>query len=152
MLLACRVAAAIQRNGLGTLPTDYLNFYSLGQRELVPENPFVQYADLTPPQPPAPTGRSSGQGRFTVPAGYEALKRSRRFMIYVHSKLMVVDDEVAIVGSANINMRSMAGRARQIEHERLFRLTELWVQMYSAHARVHTHPCVEKMSAFYILK
>jgi len=103
------VAAAIQRNGLGTLPTDYLNFYSLGQRELVPENPFVQYADLTPPQPPAPTGRSSGQGRFTVPAGYEALKRSRRFMIYVHSKLMVVDDEVAIVGSANINMRSMAG-------------------------------------------
>jgi len=30
-------------------------------------------------------------------------------MIYVHSKLMIVDDEVAIVGSANINMRSMAG-------------------------------------------
>lgn len=35
--------------------------------------------------------------------------RSRRFMIYVHSKLMVADDEVAIVGSANINMRSMLG-------------------------------------------
>jgi phospholipase D1/2 len=30
-------------------------------------------------------------------------------MIYVHSKLLIVDDEVAIVGSANINMRSMAG-------------------------------------------
>ena len=30
-------------------------------------------------------------------------------MIYVHSKLMIVDDSVAIVGSANINQRSLAG-------------------------------------------
>lgn len=30
-------------------------------------------------------------------------------MVYVHSKLMVVDDKVMIVGSANINMRSLAG-------------------------------------------
>jgi phospholipase D1/2 len=30
-------------------------------------------------------------------------------MVYVHSKLLIVDDEVAIIGSANINMRSMAG-------------------------------------------
>lgn len=30
-------------------------------------------------------------------------------MIYVHSKFMVVDDEYAIVGSANINERSMSG-------------------------------------------
>lgn len=30
-------------------------------------------------------------------------------MVYVHSKLLIVDDEVALVGSANINMRSMAG-------------------------------------------
>lgn len=36
-------------------------------------------------------------------------ERSRRFMIYVHSKLLVADDEVVIVGSANINMRSMLG-------------------------------------------
>lgn len=34
---------------------------------------------------------------------------NKRFMVYVHSKLLIVDDEVAIVGSANINMRSMAG-------------------------------------------
>lgn len=33
----------------------------------------------------------------------------RRFMIYVHAKGMVVDDEYVIVGSANINQRSMAG-------------------------------------------
>ena len=30
-------------------------------------------------------------------------------MIYVHSKGMIVDDEYVIVGSANINDRSMAG-------------------------------------------
>ena len=30
-------------------------------------------------------------------------------MIYVHSKGMIVDDEYVIIGSANINQRSMEG-------------------------------------------
>ena len=30
-------------------------------------------------------------------------------MIYVHSKCMIVDDEYIIIGSANINDRSMLG-------------------------------------------
>ncbi len=30
-------------------------------------------------------------------------------MVYVHSKLMVVDDAYAIVGSANLNQRSLDG-------------------------------------------
>lgn len=30
-------------------------------------------------------------------------------MIYVHSKLMIVDDNYAIIGSANINDRSQTG-------------------------------------------
>lgn len=30
-------------------------------------------------------------------------------MIYVHSKGMIIDDEYVIVGSANINQRSMEG-------------------------------------------
>lgn len=30
-------------------------------------------------------------------------------LIYIHSKLMIVDDEYAIIGSANINDRSMVG-------------------------------------------
>jgi len=34
---------------------------------------------------------------------------NRRFMIYVHSKLMIVDDEYIVVGSANINQRSLDG-------------------------------------------
>ncbi|KAI7727030.1 LOW QUALITY PROTEIN: hypothetical protein M8C21_019873, partial [Ambrosia artemisiifolia] len=36
-------------------------------------------------------------------------RKSRRFMIYVHSKGMIVDDEYVIIGSANINQRSMEG-------------------------------------------
>ena len=34
------------------------------------------------------------------------LRKVRRHMIYVHSKLMVVDDAYVITGSANINQRS----------------------------------------------
>lgn len=30
-------------------------------------------------------------------------------MVYVHAKGMIVDDEYVILGSANINQRSMAG-------------------------------------------
>ncbi|KAH0871707.1 hypothetical protein HID58_078729 [Brassica napus] len=35
--------------------------------------------------------------------------RFQRFMIYVHAKGMIVDDEYVLMGSANINQRSMAG-------------------------------------------
>ena len=35
--------------------------------------------------------------------------RNQRYMIYVHCKLMIVDDRYLILGSANINERSMAG-------------------------------------------
>ena len=36
-------------------------------------------------------------------------RESLRFPIYVHSKMMLVDDIYIIIGSANINQRSMAG-------------------------------------------
>ncbi len=48
------------------------------------------------PQPTANTQQAKAQA-------------SRRFHIYVHSKMMIVDDEYILVGSANINERSMAG-------------------------------------------
>ncbi|KAF2582022.1 hypothetical protein F2Q68_00002320 [Brassica cretica] len=35
--------------------------------------------------------------------------KSGRFMIYVHSKGMIVDDEFVLIGSANINQRSLEG-------------------------------------------
>ncbi|KAK4261703.1 hypothetical protein QN277_004663 [Acacia crassicarpa] len=67
-------------------PQDYLNFYCLGNREEFHEE------------------NSSSNG-----ASVSSSHKYRRFMIYVHAKGMVVDDEYVIVGSANINQRSMAG-------------------------------------------
>ncbi|EPS73398.1 hypothetical protein M569_01343, partial [Genlisea aurea] len=64
-------------------PTDYLNFYCLGNRE----------------------------DRSTESSGMveSVSERRGRFMIYVHAKGLIVDDEYVILGSANINQRSMAG-------------------------------------------
>ncbi|KAK9051427.1 hypothetical protein SSX86_028054 [Deinandra increscens subsp. villosa] len=68
-------------------PQDYLNFFCLGNRE-----------------------ESSLKDDFHSDHSPEALTRkNRRFMIYVHSKGMIVDDEYVIIGSANINQRSMEG-------------------------------------------
>ncbi|KAG6399261.1 hypothetical protein SASPL_140737 [Salvia splendens] len=72
-------------------PQDYLNFFCLGNRE----------TDVSGGKPD--TKSSSG----TTP---QALSRkNRRFMIYVHSKGMIVDDEFVLMGSANINQRSLEG-------------------------------------------
>ncbi|KAL2238159.1 phospholipase D beta 1 [Sesamum indicum] len=70
-------------------PQDYLNFFCLGNREPEVGGP----PSITP-------------NKYTP----EALtRRNRRFMIYVHSKGMIVDDEYVILGSANINQRSLEG-------------------------------------------
>jgi phospholipase D1/2 len=37
------------------------------------------------------------------------IHHNQRHMIYVHSKFMIVDDELVILGSANLNERSLAG-------------------------------------------
>ncbi|CAN1343061.1 Phospholipase D alpha 2, partial [Linum perenne] len=42
-------------------------------------------------------------------SNYARAQQARRFMIYVHAKMMIVDDEYIIIGSANINQRSMDG-------------------------------------------
>ncbi|XP_030523736.1 phospholipase D delta-like [Rhodamnia argentea] len=65
-------------------PQDYLNFYCLGKREDNSDQPSPDIA---------------------VSEAY----KSQRFMIYVHAKGMVVDDEYVLLGSANINQRSLAG-------------------------------------------
>ncbi|KAL5175522.1 Phospholipase D beta 2 [Glycine soja] len=46
-------------------------------------------------------------GRLRKPV--VSVKKFRRFMIYVHAKGMVIDDEYVIIGSANINQRSLDG-------------------------------------------
>ncbi|GER38696.1 phospholipase D [Striga asiatica] len=56
-----------------------------------------------------------------------ASEKFKRFMIYVHSKAMIVDDAYILLGSANINQRSMAGD----------RDTEIAMGAYQPH---HTWP------------
>lgn len=93
------VAAAME--GKGGHPQDYLNFYCLGNREPVEDDaaaggPRNKWAPADPPD----DSTSSAAARA---------RRHRRFMVYVHSKGMIVDDEYVIIGSANINQRSLAG-------------------------------------------
>ncbi|KAE8732586.1 Phospholipase D alpha 1 [Hibiscus syriacus] len=85
------IAQALQKKGLNAHPRDYLAFYCLGNRET---KKTEEYSPKEKPDPNSDYGRT---------------QQSRRFMIYVHSKMMIVDDEYIIVGSANINERSMAG-------------------------------------------
>ncbi|KAM3299745.1 hypothetical protein ACQJBY_040977 [Aegilops geniculata] len=85
------VALAIQAKGIQASPTDYLTFFCLGNREAPGPGEFV------PPERPDPD------------TDYARAQQARRFMIYVHAKTMIVDDEYVIVGSANINQRSMDG-------------------------------------------
>ncbi|CAA6667987.1 unnamed protein product [Spirodela intermedia] len=81
------VGEAIREKGIKEHPREYLSFFCLAKRE---------------PRPP--------EGEH-LPA------RNRRFMIYVHSKLMIVDDEYLLMGSANVNQRSMdGGRDTEIAH------------------------------------
>jgi phospholipase D1/2 len=65
---------------------DYLSFYFLGNRTAAPQN--------------IPLTTTTRQGR---------VRASQRYMIYVHSKMMIVDDKWIIIGSANLNERSMSG-------------------------------------------
>ncbi|GAA0156838.1 phospholipase [Lithospermum erythrorhizon] len=86
------IARALEAKGLTTAdPREYLTFLCLGNREIVKPGEYV------PEEKPEPG------------SNYSRAQEARRFMIYVHSKMMIVDDEYIIVGSANINQRSMEG-------------------------------------------
>ncbi|KNC82703.1 hypothetical protein SARC_05021 [Sphaeroforma arctica JP610] len=102
------IGEAIQRAGSDAHPKDYLNVFCLGCRET--EEGSDHTADL----------------RSCPPASLQAkINASRRYMAYVHSKMMIVDDEYVMVGSANINERSLAGD----------RDTELCMGMYQPNYR-----------------
>ncbi|KAA0199526.1 hypothetical protein HAZT_HAZT007200 [Hyalella azteca] len=84
-----RIGAALRSVSSNAHPQDYLLFFCLGKKEdarTVPDS-------LTPPEDPAAA----------------AAFASKRLMIYVHSKMAIFDDEYIIVGSANINDRSLSG-------------------------------------------
>ncbi|KAI7729385.1 hypothetical protein M8C21_018646 [Ambrosia artemisiifolia] len=57
-------------------------------------------------------------------------RKNRRFMIYVHSKGMIVDDEYVIIGSANINQRSMEGTRDTEIAMGAYQPQNTWAQKY----------------------
>ncbi|KAF5943522.1 hypothetical protein HYC85_017599 [Camellia sinensis] len=75
---------------------EYLTIFCLGNREA------QKIGEYVPRKKPKPD------------TDYCRAQLARRFMIYVHAKMMIVDDEYIIIGSANINQRSMDG-ARDTE-------------------------------------
>eukprot|EP01134_Creolimax_fragrantissima_P005501 CFRG5501T1 len=87
-----KIAAAIQETGIDAHPQDYLQFFCLGCRETLEGSQHAEDPDSV------------------IDSSLQAkLNASRRYMTYVHSKMMIVDDEYIMVGSANINERSLAG-------------------------------------------
>ena len=86
-----RIANTIKENGSDTHPADYLKFFCLGKRE-GPED--VPVDELGVPDPGSQP---------------ETIRSTLRHCIYVHSKMTIVDDDYILIGSANINQRSLAG-------------------------------------------
>ncbi|KAL1814457.1 hypothetical protein DCAR_0518606 [Daucus carota subsp. sativus] len=85
------IIQALQAKGIEEDPRNYLTFFCLGNREVKRDGEYE------PSEQPDPD------------TDYSRAQESRRFMIYVHAKMMIVDDEYIIIGSANINQRSMDG-------------------------------------------
>ncbi|KAF8658948.1 hypothetical protein HU200_058783 [Digitaria exilis] len=85
------ISVALEAKRIDAHPRDYLTFFCLGNREV------------------KMSGEYEHAGRPVDGTDYARAQNARRFMIYVHSKMMIVDDEYIIVGSANINQRSMDG-------------------------------------------
>jgi len=90
-----RVAKAIRELGSesNAHPTDYLNFYCLAKRESPDEVP-------------------DDGGDFEEPAAdtpAALVRASRRSPVYVHCKMTIFDDKYVLVGSANVNQRSLGG-------------------------------------------
>ncbi|KAI5665472.1 hypothetical protein M9H77_15325 [Catharanthus roseus] len=140
------IGKAIQESGEQGHPSDYLNFFCLANREKEIKGEFV------PPYTPHPETH------------YSNSQKHRRFMVYVHSKLMIVDDTYMLIGSANVNQRSMDGQrdteiamgcyqSRSEENSnsqdiRAFRMS-LWYEHMGESAQVFEHPesleCVQKV-------
>jgi len=83
-----KIAEVIEETGAEAHPTDYLMFFCLAKRE-------------GPEDVPEDLEEATGNAA--------PLKETLRHPIYVHCKMMIVDDDYIIVGSANINQRSLAG-------------------------------------------
>ena len=147
-----KIAKALKKKDSSAHPTDYLTFFCLGKREAADEVPD----GLDAPEPDSVAMKA---------------RDHMRFMIYVHSKMAIMDDEYIIIGSANINERSMNGNrdtemaigAFETEHTKentggelvqgaihTFRRA-LWAEHCGEHKEEHIDPssleCMQSMRA-----
>eukprot|EP00127_Corallochytrium_limacisporum_P002804 Clim_evm17s141 gene=Clim_evmTU17s141 len=132
-MMYSQIGKALEEHGVtDRKPTDYLKFFALGTRE--PEQPhqpllpvdeeqrlvrdmprtWKEGADVNPPEQSFEDVSKGFALRRKVQkasskSGGSAMARTNRAPIYVHSKMMIVDDEVVLIGSANINNRSLEG-------------------------------------------
>ena len=87
-MMYSKIGKAIE--GTGIHPKNLLAFFCMAKRESPEEVP----EDLPQPPPDSPSA---------------TIRQSLRHPIYVHSKMSLFDDEYIIIGSANINERSLGG-------------------------------------------
>ena len=86
-----RIAQTLRAVKSDFKPTDFLNFYCLAKKE-------KPVTGSNAPQEPNPKKPDE-----------VLLNSTRRHQIYVHSKMMIIDDTVSLIGSANVNQRGMDG-------------------------------------------
>lgn len=109
MVITRAIAKAIKETGNGAQITDYFNLFCLVNRE----------------------SAEGGAGDGGTTPKEQLLSQTRRFMIYNHSKFGCFDDTVNIIGSANINGRSLDGS----------RDTEICQQMWQPDQRATGSTC-----------
>ena len=85
------IGSAINVMNSASKPTDYLMFFCLGKRESPDEFPLGEFDVPDPSSQPA------------------IIRWTLRHCVYVHSKMAIIDDDYVLIGSANINQRSLAG-------------------------------------------
>ena len=86
-----KIAKTIQEKELDTKPKDYLQFFCLGKQEGPEDLPVDELGEPEAGSEPA------------------TIRSTLRHSIYVHSKMTIIDDDYVLIGSANINQRSLAG-------------------------------------------
>ncbi|NP_001302777.1 phospholipase D alpha 1 [Brassica napus] len=114
------IVQALRAQGLEEDPRNYLTFFCLGNREVKKE------------------GEYEPAERPDADSSYMKAQEARRFMIYVHTKMTIVDDEYIIIGSANINQRSMDGA----------RDSEIAMGGYQPHHLSHRQPARGQIHGF----
>ncbi len=112
---------------IAKLEDDYMHLAEA--RALAGENPAGEVVSQWHPD------KRKGMG--PKPSRKEMVINNRRYYIYVHSKMMIVDDVWIIIGSANLNERSLAGG----------RDTEICVGMWPAYPSTR-ETCKAQIKAF----